>query len=176
MRHLLLTILIILSLNVSAQEAYVNSNIFVRVYDLQGKKIAKGKIFTISETQLQLRIGSGQKFVKVPVNDIGHIKTKRSAGNNMLIGVASGAVFGAILGSTNPPTDSSGGTFTWAGGSSADEFTSGLAVGVISGTIVGSVSILFKNSKTYNIDGNSENWGRFLEALKLKVKSDTSDL
>jgi len=91
---------LILSINVCAQNEFENTNIFVRVYDLEGKKIGKGKILSISETSLQLyRKG---EFI---VNGIGSIKTKHSGGNNRLIGAASGAVLlgtrGAVIGGKN---------------------------------------------------------------------------
>ncbi len=166
MKNLILAITLILGINVCAQDEFVNSNVFVRVFDLQDKKIGKGKIFSFSGTALKL--SRNGKPVEIPVSNIGTIRTKHSAGNNILIGAASGVVAGAILGSINPPTDSSGGTFTSAtsiGGSSGEEFTSGLIVGVISGTIIGGITILFKNSKSYEINGDKAKLKSFKEII-----------
>ena len=103
MKNLIFAITLILSINVCAQNEFENTNIFVRVYDLDGKKIGKGKILSILETSLQLyRKGES---VKVMVNGIGSIKTKHSAGINVLVGAAIGATTMAILGAATAEPD-----------------------------------------------------------------------
>ncbi len=113
---LLLTLLTCISL--SAQETTKTQTLFVRVFDLDGKKIGKGHIYATNDSILVLK--KNEKLKELYVREIGKIKTKRSGGHNFLVGSATGVVAGAILGSINPPTDSSGGTFTWAGGSSGE--------------------------------------------------------
>jgi hypothetical protein len=87
---------LILSINVCAQNRLKNTNVFVRIYDLQGKKISKGKLLSISETSLQLN--RKRESVKIPANNIYSIITKRTAGNNVLVGAAIGATTMAIYG------------------------------------------------------------------------------
>ena len=41
MKNLFFAIALILSINISAQKGTEKTNVFVRVYDLQGKKLAK---------------------------------------------------------------------------------------------------------------------------------------
>lgn len=41
MNYLIISIILILSINVSAQNEVVDTNIFIRIYDLQGEKINK---------------------------------------------------------------------------------------------------------------------------------------
>ena len=159
---LLLTLLI--CINLSAQETTKTQTLFVRVFDLDGKKIGKGHIYATNDSLLILN--KNKKLKKLYVKEIGKIKTKRSGGQNVLVGAASGVVAGAILGSLNTPTDSSGGTFTWAGSSSGEEFSSGLTFGIISGTIIGGISAVFKNSKSYIINANPEKWKVFVEATE----------
>ncbi len=96
MKTIIFAITLILSMNVYAQNELENTYVFVRVYDLHGKRIAKGNIFSISETSLQLHT-KGEP-IEIPVSSIGSIKTKNSAANNFLIGAVTGAIAGAILG------------------------------------------------------------------------------
>ena len=153
----------------ASQQEIKSQKLFVRVFDLDGKKIGKGHMYSINDSLLIL---SRNKTLKEWYNNqIGKIKTKRSRGHNVLVGATSGVLVGAILGSINPPTGDEGGTFTWAGGSSGEEFASGLTVGVISGTIIGSVSGLFKNPKTFSIEADPEKWGVFVEAVKPYTKN-----
>ena len=158
MKNLIFAITLILSINVYAQNEFENTNIFVRVYDLDGKKIGKGKILSISETSLQLyRKGES---VKVKVNGIGSIKTKHSAGNNVLVGAATGATTMAILGAATAEPDA------WILGYTAGE---GAAIGAfLGGTVgaaIGGITILFKNSKSYEINGDIEKWKAFKEMI-----------
>ncbi|MGB5783586.1 MAG: hypothetical protein WBM42_17060, partial [Eudoraea sp.] len=73
---------------------------FIRIYDLSGKKIAKGRIASLTDTSLVA--GPREKPLTIEVSSIGSIKTKRSAGNNILwgagIGLSTGLIAGAIEG------------------------------------------------------------------------------
>lgn len=160
----IMSLVFILSINLHAQKRTNAKNIFLRVYNLDGKKMSKGHVVFINDSILGLN--KGGKQVKVNSVDIGSIKTKRSGGHNVIIGASSGILLGAILGSVNPPMDSSGGTFTWAGGSSGEEFTFGVTVGVISGTIIGGITSIFKNSETFIIDGDVKKWLLFKEMIE----------
>ena len=164
MKKVILLLTLLNCINMSAQETTKTETLFVRVFDLDGKKIGKGYIYSTNDSLLVLN--KNKKLKKLYVKEIGKIKTKRSGGHNVLVGATSGVVAGAILGSLNPPTDSSGGTFTWAGGSSGEEFASGLTFGIISGTIIGGISAVFKNCKSYIIDANLKKWKVFVEAVK----------
>jgi hypothetical protein len=154
MKTVTIVLLISLSCNV-----YPQKSIFVRVYDLAGKKISKGHVVAITDTNLQLKKGNDTTII--PVRSISSIKSKHSGWNNILVGTSVGIIAGGILGSVNPPTKSSGGTFTWAGSSASDEFADGLGVGVILGTAIGGITTGFKNSKTYLINGDLTKWKAF---------------
>lgn len=164
MKKVILLLTLLICINLSAQVTTKTQTLFVRVFDIEGKKIGKGRIYATNDSILVLN--KNEKLKELYVKEIGKIKTKRSGGHNVLVGATSGVVAGAILGSLNPPTDSSGGTFTWAGGSSGEEFASGLTIGIISGTIIGGISAVFKNPNTYTIDANPEKWKVFVEAVK----------
>ena len=87
MKNLIFVITLILSLTVYAQNPndsmgaeIQNTNAFVRVNDLEGEKISKGNILSISESSLQL-----DNYDIIPVSSIGFIKTNHSEGNNILV-------------------------------------------------------------------------------------------
>ncbi|WMI65999.1 hypothetical protein RBH94_02300 [Aestuariibaculum sp. YM273] len=164
MKKVILLLVLLISINLSAQQDNVTKKLFVRVFNIDGKKIGKGHIYLINDSLLVL--SKSKKLNELYLKDIHKIKTKRSGGHNILIGATSGVIAGVILGSVNPPTDSSGGTFTWAGGSSGDELASGVTIGAISGTIIGAISGLFKNQKTFTIQSNPEKWNGFVKSVK----------
>ena len=162
MKNLIFVITIIFSVNVYAQNPndtvrteIQNTNAFVRVYDLQGKKISKGNILSVSETSLQL-----DNYDIIPVSSIGFIKTKHSAGNNVLVGTLLLAAPVAILGAMTADPDA------WIYAySAADGAAGGALLGGIAGAAIGGISILFKNSQTYIINGNKELWQSFKESI-----------
>lgn len=157
MKNLIFAITLILSINIYSQNRFENTKAFVRVYDLQGKKIGKGKILSISDTSLQLnrKVASAE----IPVNSIGSIKTKRSAGHNVLVGTAIGASTMAILGAATADPDSFLG---WSAGEGA---AGGAFLGGTAGAVIGGITILFKNSKSYEINGDLEKWKAFNEII-----------
>jgi hypothetical protein len=159
MKNLIFAITLILSINVCAQDELENPNVFVRIFDLQDEKIDKGKILSISDTSLQLyRKGES---VRIPVSSIGLIKTKRSAGNNVLIGAATGAATMAILGIATADPD-----IVWMYGYTAGEGAAGGALlGGTAGAAIGGITILFKNSNSYEINGDELKWKAFKEMI-----------
>lgn len=157
MKYVLFAIVLILSLNVSAQNE-VFSNTFIRVYDLDGKKTDKGKIKAVSENSIELYLNGETKIV--PLNKIGKIKTKRSGGNN----VAKGAIIGggsfAFIGLLSGDDDE--GFFSF---SATDKAALGLIGGGLLGAIVGGITTIFKKSKRYIVDGNEIELKNFKEEM-----------
>ena len=155
MKNLFFAIALILSINVCAQNGFENTNVFVRVYNLQGKKISKGKIFSISETSLQLK--GKREPVIIAASSIGLIKTKHSGGNNVLMGAATGATGLAILMAASAGPDD---LFDPGGAAAAGAFLGGIA-----GAAIGGLTSLFKNSKSYIISGDELKWKEFKETI-----------
>ena len=152
MKNLIFAISLIFSINLCAQNEIMNKNVFVRVYDLQGKKICKGEIF--STTEATLIINREGKSKEIPLASIGYIKTKHSAGNNFLVGSIIGASSFAIIGFA---TDD--GTFLTTG-----QVVGGSAfIGAVLGGLIGGVTAPSKKSKTYEINGNKVKWKAFTE-------------
>lgn len=155
MKFLFFTLVLISCSILYAQETKSKKVPFVRVYDLNGKKISKGRIASLTDTSLV--VGSKEKPVNIDVSRIGFIKTKRSAGNNILWGAAIGAGTGAILGLA-----SGGENEFWGQGEGAGGF--GLILGVM-GAGTGAITAIFKKSETYAIDGDLSKWKTFKEAI-----------
>ena len=137
-----------------AHDLSAQKPIFVRVYDLKENKIGKGHVLSLTDTSLQMK----EKTGNIPVSSIGMIRTKHSAGNNVLIGSLIGTSIGTVVGASTGGEDS---YFTTAGEGAA----AGAFVGLPLGAAIGGITILFKNSKTYLINGDSTRWKEFEAAI-----------
>ena len=150
MKYLLITIALFLCVNITAQELPKKSRIFVRVYNNEGQKIAKGKILNITDDALILKKGSSS--ITVPNEDIMYIKTKKTNGHNVLIGGAAGAGFVLGLG---------------LGGDGLDALAAVIIIPVFAaiGSGIGYITSLFKNSQHYSIQGDPAKWQGFKEVM-----------
>jgi hypothetical protein len=148
---ILFSITLILCCNISAQEFPKTSNVFVRVYNEYGKKIAKGKITNIKDNSLILAKGS--KSITVPLNEIDFIKTKRTNGHNVLIG--------SLVGFTIPMVGLAQSDGVW----DALGFIVLTPLVTAFGSGIGFLTTLFKNSEHYAIDQNPLKWQGFKEAM-----------
>ena len=149
-----LLVVLTFSINVNAQSA-TDNNIYVRVYDIEGKKISKGHVLFAIDTLLGLK--KGNKIIKINVSDIGHIKTKRSEGHDVIKGSVIGASSMAILGAVSADP---GAFLGWTAGEGA---ALGVILGAPAGAAIGGITALFKNSSTYIIDGDLVKWKAFSE-------------
>lgn len=138
--------------NVLAQNETDSAKVFVRVYNLQNKKIGKGKLLAIKESSLQLI--RNKKIKEFSVVNIGTIKTKRSDGYNILIGTITGA---AVIGiGVASETNANNAFFSVEG-----DILAGAIMGGTAGAAIGGITCLFKNSVTYEINGDMEKWKTF---------------
>lgn len=147
MKYLIFIFAFLLCFSIYAQEKKLKSKTFLRIYNLNGKKITKGKILSSSSNTLTL--SRNKKIINISVDSIGSIKTKKSVGNNILIGASIGATTVILLSSR---TDES---FT--------EGYTGIGTLVFSGlgSGIGAITSLFKNSMTFQINGNLVQWENF---------------
>ena len=153
MKYLLLAFALLLCLNVTAQELPKKSKIFVRVYNNEAQKIAKGKILNITDDALILKKGSNS--VTVPLSNIMYIKTKRTNNHNVLIGGLAG-VGVTLYGLAQP-----GATGGW--GTVAFVVVTPIIVGVGAG--IGYLTTLFKKSTHYSIQSDAIKWQAFKDAM-----------
>ncbi|WNM18558.1 hypothetical protein [Flavobacterium capsici] len=157
MKKLAVVILVLGSVFCFAQTQVITKNLFIRVFDLNGHKINKGKISFVSDSIVQV-IHEGEK-IDIPVNTIGTIKTKRSAGHNALIGAAVAGGLFAIIGAVSAEPDASFLSYTPEQGAAA-----GLLLGIPAGSAVGLVTSAFKNSRTFIVNGDYQKWKEFEKA------------
>jgi len=152
MKTLAFVLLLSFAYDVCAQE-----HLFVRVFDLQGKKIHKGKITSVTDSSLTLSLHD--VLTTIPVSGIGSIWTRRSASHNILIGAIAGVATGTILGAI--ASGGSDGTFfqntpasTW--------ILSGALGGLGWGAAIGALTLVFKHPRLYSINGDPAKWKAFL--------------
>jgi len=148
----LLTFLFVIAI---CHQVYAQKTIFVRVYNLNGKKINTGRVLAITDSSLQIK-GESKDTFNVSINSIGTIKTKRSTGHNVLMGSLLGAGAFAIAGvATADPNDE---IVSWSAG---EGVLAGIVVGAPIGAAVGGITAAFKKIKTFEINGSIEKWKAF---------------
>jgi hypothetical protein len=147
-------ILLILFACVFSCTTNAQNSLFVRVYNTEGKKIYNGHVYIVTDSSLLL-IGKRAPDT-IFVRNIGSIKTKHSAGNNLLIGSVAGAISGAIVGAVSAdPNDLPIPSTTGEGA------TTGALLGLPVGAAIGGLTILFKHSRTFIINGDPLKWKEF---------------
>ncbi|MBF2708469.1 hypothetical protein [Flavobacterium soyangense] len=163
MKNLLFAIAMLLCSTIYAQKEVAKNSLFIRVYNLEGDKMNKGKVLSVNDTILQLQEKNGS--VDIDIRTIGFIKTKHSAGNNMLfgslIGLTVGVIFGVATSDPNPDE-------VFFGYSASEGGTGFGLIGAILGTGVGGTTALFKNSKSYIINGDTSKWKVFEKMISGK--------
>ncbi|MCH4551421.1 hypothetical protein [Aestuariibaculum lutulentum] len=149
MKYLILILAFSLVYSLGAQEDELKSKTFLRVYNLNGKKIAKGKL--LSTDKFNLKLKRNKNHITIALDSIGSIKTKRSAGHNILIGSSIGAGAAMILIGTS--------------GTSADNYDTLTGIGflllTLGGTGIGGITAIGKNSRTFQINGDPIKWEAF---------------
>ena len=159
-KSVMLILALLFSINVIAQKEVKKDYMFVRVYNLEGKKINKGIVFTVTDTTLQLKRNG--RHENILFSNIGLIKTKHSEGHNVLMGSVIGASSMALIGAASADPDAFLG---WTAGEGA---AAGGVIGGISGAAIGGITILFKNSKSYLINGDLSKWKAFQDMITKK--------
>ncbi|MBV4360589.1 hypothetical protein [Pinibacter aurantiacus] len=140
--------------------AHAQKQLFVRVYDLSGKKIGKGHIIAITDSIIHLQTVT--KRDSIEPRYIGSIRTRRAPGHNIGIGMLAGGISGAIFGAIDgQPDDTQEGQVQMNFISPAGEAVLGLAAGLAVGALVGTITYTIKGSKYIAIKGSSVKWKEF---------------
>lgn len=144
------TLLILISL--IANSAQSQPSLFVRVYDLNGKKIYKGIVTNVTDSNIQLNFSE----TNISVKNIGAIRTKHSFGHNILVstGITSLAFVTLFVATSQDKS----GFISWT---PLEGIAIGLLSGAIYGPVIGAGSTLFKNSIEFPINGSEKNWKEF---------------
>jgi len=130
---------------------------FLRVYNLEGKKIMKCNKYTLTDTSF-VCIKSGKT---IPYHAIGSIKTGRSFGHSLWLGATIGISASTVISSiiTQPSN-----FFLYSSnvGNSllASALFVGLPIGIPAGSLV-AAGIHPIKKKRYGIDGNLDQWNIF---------------
>lgn len=154
MKNLIYILLCFISLSVFAQEKNQTTTKFVRIYNLEHKKIGKGIIQGVDETNLYVKRNS--KILKIPFTDIGKIKTKRSFGRHVLYGLSSGALVVGLGNAIAYDDNSISGPKN-----RVDAAIGGAFVGIVLGSVVGGITHFFIPNKQFIINGNINLWNDF---------------
>lgn len=157
----ILTLLIIAAtpVEVFSQNETKNKKLFVRVFNFEGKKIGKGYVAKVADSTLEL--SRSNEYLSISLKEISYIKTKRSTGSNALIGSIAGATTLGVLGAATADPDA------WIFGYTAAEGASAFGlVGAIGGGAIGGLTSVFKNSKTFVIEGDKEKWELFRKIIE----------
>lgn len=155
MKLFVLAVFMMLGISVTAQKQVDMYNTFFRVYDLNGKKIAKGKAENINHNTLFLKNNS--KSYGINYQNIGYIKTKRSVPHTVLVSSSVGLVSAAVVGAaaTDP-----GKLFSF--NSKEDAALAFGVTGALIGSGLGALGGVLKNSQTIYIQGDPEAWKAFI--------------
>lgn len=130
--------------------AVAQKKTFLRIYNQEGKKIAKG--FFAGTADSMLMLASGKNFKHIMFSEIGTIKTKRTVGHTIAAVAGTAAVLVAIISVANSGGDS------WFSYSAGEGLAAGLVVGAAAGLIPGTFAGLLKNSLSYKVNGKYDDW------------------
>lgn len=167
---LMLLIGIVFYNHLNAQKPEIENGMFVRVYNLKGKKIGKGKLYIISDSLLTLKRNS--KIINLKPNEIGFIRTKQSTGHDVLVGSIIGVTTFAIIGAATSHEETKTANLGWLG---SYEYTTGTSpgtgaaigggLGLVGGALTGLGVSALKNSKKFIINGDKSNWNAFEQLI-----------
>lgn len=170
LKAMVVLFILAISLNMVAQKGTENKGLFLRIYNMEGKKINKGQFRFINDSILGIR--RYKKLVQVHVRDIGKIKTKRSAGNNVLVGSLVGGATLSIVGAATSEQKTETRYFPYlgpyeytTGNTPGEGAAEGAFAGILGGALVGLGTSMFKNSKSYQIAGDINNLKSFGKAI-----------
>lgn len=146
----LMPFLLFISLSI---QAGAQKKLFVRVYDNSGKRIQNG--FVVGTTDSSLRLYKNKDTIDLPITGFSFLKTKRSAGHNLLLGSVIGAGTFAFIGMASANPDD------FLGYTAAEGFAGGILFGAPAGAAIGGLAALLKKSRTFTINGNPDQWKEF---------------
>jgi hypothetical protein len=160
-RKLTLFVLFLISGFGLAQEAVSPEYLFIRVYNLEGKKIANSPLISVTDNSISLEVKDS--VLTIPVAEIGKIRTKHSFGANVLFGAIAGGCLGLALIAGDAETGQSSGY-------TGEDRVAAVVGGLFLGAAVGLGTGVFKNSKVYQINGDLEALKKFRETLQIIEK------
>jgi len=134
----------------AGENIHAQKNIFIRLYDLNGKKIGKGNL--LPGTDSTIDVLRGKRTNTFSISNVGGVKTKRTFGHSVLIGTGVGVGLATIGIAVSAIASNSNNEET--------SFDAGLiALGLpYAGAFVGTVVGAITKRRTFEIKGNADNW------------------
>ena len=133
---------------------------FIRVFDSNNHKIAKGHLLQVTDSSIFLTKGNNKPASEIHYLKIGHIKLRHSFGHTFaMITVFNTGLTGAVGAAT--AHNSSDGSFFFPKYNAIEGFGIGSALGGIQGILMGSIVGLTKGITTKRItpiNGDYNNW------------------
>ena len=151
-------VLLFFSSVVCSQGELISKELFVRIYDAENIKIAKGFLSSVNDSGMVVLVK--KKEVLVRTTRINTVKTRRSAGHNIGMGAMAGFGAGGIYGLLQEEGGS-----TFGSSSRGDDAIIYGTVGLMLGSVVGGLTALGKDSDSYLIEGDSEKLSAFRDAV-----------
>lgn len=138
------------------EENFGQKNRFLRLYGQDGKKMAAGRLLSVSDSGMVLRTNKGiREFV---ANDIYSIRHRRTVGHTALVtGLAAGTL-GAIIGAASADPDA-----IFFGYSAGEGAAVGFGAGLMGGAALGGLIGLAKKRTIHYVHNSVVEW------QKLKV-------
>ncbi len=150
--HLLfLFVFLLIGNGLNAQNKPENKAPFLRIYNLNGKKVLKGRINKVTDESISLI--KGDKVREIDISEIGYIRTKHSVGNNVLMGAIAGSVFFGTVTAADADPDAWIFSYTPAEGA-----VIGVVAGAPIGGTLGLITAIFKKKTEFEINGQPEKW------------------
>lgn len=112
---------------------FSQTNLFIRVYDLNNHKIAKGNLETISDSSITILQSAKKAAKEISYAKIGSIRLKRSFGHTVAMSTLITATTFGLLGTATASSVASNGLCFLC------TPTDGLAAGGLGGAVVGAV-------------------------------------
>ena len=128
-------------------------NIFIRLYDVNGRKIGKGNLMPGTDSTIQVLHGKQTNMFSI--SRVGEIKTRRTFGHSVLIGTGVGVGLGtiglvvAIIGDNSDNINGGEASFDIAVSSFAAPYA---------GALVGAVVAALTKRETFEINGDAGKW------------------
>ncbi len=135
-----------------SQDRGVSTGSFIRIYDSNGDKIAKGRILSVTDSSLIVE--SAKKSKSIPIKNVAIIKTKHSFGHLPLVLGTSGIILGGIVGAASYQGSNNSGS-GW-------DIDLGIGASVLGGSMIfgpglaleGVLISATKKHETFEIDGD----------------------
>ena len=132
-------------------ESFGQKNKFLRLYNAEGKKMAAGRLLSVSDSGMVLQTRKGPKTFEA--TEINFIRHRRSIGHNVLVtGLALGAA-GTLIGTASADPDASFLAYTAGEGAAV-----GFAAGFWSGAVFGGLIGLAKKKTIHHVRNSAEEW------------------